>query len=121
MEVQNTRTSEARPKRKEEAKHVQNLENTKDSTLAPLFWHYATFFDIFRTARKGPFFILSIFCNTMDVKNSQRVAFFTFFGTVTLQNSLFSKNFGKSLTSPKCPSFNFSYFATRWSFKSSKI
>ena len=66
MEVQNTRTSEARPKRKEKkTKHAQNLENTKDHTLAPLFSALCDFF--LKFAPKGPPSFVSIFCNTMDV------------------------------------------------------
>ena len=114
MEIQNTRTSEARPKRIEETKHVQNLENTQGSHLSPTFFrHYATF-EIFWIAPKGHPSFLSIFCNTMDVKKSQRVPIFTFFGTVTLfKNHFFQKFFGKFFKVTKGSPFNFfSYFAT---------
>ena len=49
MEVQNTRTSEARPKRKEKNKtRPEPRKYTKDPTLAPFFRHYAIFFVFFR-------------------------------------------------------------------------
>ena len=101
MEVQNTRTSEARPKRKEKTKHVQNLENTLRIPLSPTFWHYATFFWI---APNGPPSFVSLFCNTMDVKKYQRVPPFTFFGTVTLfKNHIFKKILGNFLKSKGPP------------------
>ena len=54
----------------------------------------------------------------MDVKKSQRVPPFTFFGTVTLFKNLILKIFsGKFFQVPKGLPFNFfPYFATSWSF-----
>ena len=43
----------------------------------------------------------------MDVKKSQKVPPFTFFGTVTLQKSHFKKFLGIFFKSPKVPPFNF--------------
>ena len=48
-------TSEARPKRKEKTKHVQNLENTLRIPLSPTFFrHYAIFFDFFCFNKGSP-------------------------------------------------------------------
>ena len=56
MAVQNTRTSEARPKRKEKKNKTrpEPRKHTKDPTLAPLFLAPADFFEIFWIAPKGP-------------------------------------------------------------------
>ena len=61
--------------------------------------------------RVSPSFV-SIFCNTMDVKKSQRVPPFTFFGTVTLFR-IFFLIFLKNLQ--RVPFNFFSYFGTNWS------
>ena len=51
---------------------------------------------------KGPPFNFLMFCNTMDVKKSQSVRPFTFFGTVTLFKNLIKKIFlGNFFMSPK--------------------
>ena len=67
--------------------YVHNLENTvRLSRCFSLRFFSALldyFFAIFWIAPKGPPSFVSIFCNTMDVKKSQRVSF-TSFGTVTL-------------------------------------
>ena len=71
-------------------------------TLAPLFLKF------FGLHQRVPTSFVSIFCNTMDVKKSQRVPPFTFFGTVTLFKNLI-KNFflGNIFMSPRGPAFNF--------------
>ena len=39
---------------------------------------------IFLMSRKGPLSIFKIFCNIIDIKQSQRVLYFRFFGTMRL-------------------------------------
>ena len=101
MEVQNTRTSEARPKRKE--KNTPRTSKTHQGShlhLSPTFFrHNATFFEIFWIAPKGPPSFVSIFCNTLDDKKSQRIPPFTFFGTVTLFKNHINQILGNSLKS----------------------
>ena len=64
------------------------------------------FFEIFWIAPKGPPSFVSIFCNTMDVKKSQIVPPFTFFGTVTLfKNHISQKNFWEIFQSQRVPPF----------------
>ena len=120
MEVQNTRTSEARPKRKEKNKtRPEPRKHTKDPTLAPLFFGtMRLFLKFFGLHQRVPPSFVSIFCNTMDVKKSQRVPPFIFFGTVTLfKNHFFQSFFGKFFKVTKgSPLQFFSYFATSWSF-----
>ena len=75
--------------KKKQNRRPQPRKHTKDFTLAPFFRHYATSFEVFWIAPGGsPPSFVSIFCNKMDVKKSQRVPLFTFFGTVTLFENL---------------------------------
>ena len=103
---------------------VQNAENI-GSRFGNFHWIFfgtmILFFDFFGFhQRVSPSFV-SIFCNTMDFKKSQRVPFLHFFGTVTLFKNLILKIFGNFLKSPKGPPFIFfSYFATNWSFTKPK-
>ena len=91
--------SASKTKRKNKT-DVHNLQNTP----WPHFFS-ALFLKFF--GLHHPSFV-SIFCNTMDVKKSQRVPPFTFFGTVTLFKNLFEKIFlGNFFMSPKGPPFNF--------------
>ena len=87
-----------KPQQLQPQKRVQNEKKKQNRrpqprkhTLAPLF--FSTFFEVFWIAPEGPPSFVSIFCNTMDVKKSQRVPPFTFFGTVTLFKNLIQKNF----------------------------
>ena len=77
--------------KKKQSRRPQPRKHTKDPTLAPLF--FGTFFEVFCIAPEGPPSFVSIFCNTMDVKKSQRVPPFTFFGTVRLFKNLIKKFF----------------------------
>ena len=54
MAVQNTRTSKARPKRKEKPKHVQNLGNTLRIPLSPIFLALCDFFRFFLFQQRLP-------------------------------------------------------------------
>ena len=56
---------------------------------------------------KIPPFIFLVFCNRTNVKKSQRVPPFRFFGTMRLENShfLFLKNFSSLAKISKCPPF----------------
>ena len=74
--------------------------------IATLFFGTMRLFETFWIAPKGPPSFVSIFCNTMDVKKSQRVPPFTFFGSVTLFKNLL----GNFFMSPKGPPFIFFHF-----------
>ena len=86
----NLNNSNLRSASKTKRKNKHNLENTP---LPPLF--FSTFLRFFGLHQRVPPSFVSIFCNTMDVKKSQRVPPFTFFGTVTLFKNLIKKFFGK--------------------------
>ena len=77
--------------------------------MAPLFFrHYATFFETFWIAPKGPPSFVSTFWNTMDVKKIPKGPPFTFFGTVTLfKNLIFKILLGNFFKVPKGLPFNF--------------
>ena len=89
---------------------VQNLENIG----SPLWCFSLGFFSAVRLLLKlfgfhqrvSPSF-LKIFCNTMDVKKSQRVTPFTNFGTVTLFKNLDFKIFSNFFNVSKGSSFKF--------------
>ena len=112
-----------KPQQLQPQKRVQNEKKKQNRrpqprkhTLAPLF--FSTFFEVFWIAPEGPPSFVSIFCNTMDVKKSQRVPPFTFFGTVTLFKNLI-KNFFWEIFSclQRVPlQFFFKFLATSWSF-----
>ena len=104
--------------KKKQNRRPEPRNHTKDPTIAPHFFpHYATFETFGLHQRVRPSFV-STFCNTMDVKKTQRVPPFTFFCTVTLFKNLIFKFFsGEFFQVPKGLPFNFfSYFATSWSF-----
>ena len=55
--------------KKKQNRRPQPRKHPKDSTLAPLFSALCDFFlNFFRLHQRVPFSIVSIFCNTMDVK-----------------------------------------------------
>ena len=66
MEVQSTRTSEARPKRKENKTRPEPRKHTKDPTLAPLFSALGDFFEFFGLHQRVPLSIFFIFCNQLE-------------------------------------------------------
>ena len=71
------------------------------------------FLKFFGLHQRVPPSFVSIFCKTMDVKISQRVPSFTFFGTVTLFKNLILKNFsGNFFMSPKAPLQFFHFLQT---------
>ena len=71
----------------------ESRKHTKDPTFfSALSDFFSKFFGLHQ--RVPPSFV-SIFCNTMDVKKSQRVPPFTFFGTVTLFKNHIKKKLGK--------------------------
>ena len=82
--------------KKKQNRRPQPRKHTKDPTLAPLFFGtMRLFLKFFGLHQRVPPSFVSIFCNTMDVKKSQRVPPFTFFGTVTLFKNLMKIFFGK--------------------------
>ena len=95
--------------KKTQNRRPQPRKHTKDPTLAPLFFGtLRLFLKFFGLHQRVPPSFVSIFCNTMDVKKSQRVPPFTFFGTVTLFKNLIQKIFlGNFFMSPKGPPFSF--------------
>ena len=109
-----------KPQQLQPQKRVQNEKKKQNRrpqprkhTLAPLFLKF------FGLHQRVPPSFVSIFCNTMDVKKSQRVPPFTFFGTVTLFKNLIKKFFWDifSCLQRVPPSIFFKFFATSsWSF-----
>ena len=99
-------------KKKKQNRRPEFRNHTKDPPIAPSFFRdYATFLKLFGLHQRVPPSFVSIFCNIMDVKKSQRVPPFTFFGIVTLFKNLIFKNFlGKFFKSPKgSPSIFFTF------------
>ena len=103
-----------KPQQHQPQKRVQNEKRKRNRrpqprkhTLAPLF--FSTFLKFFGLHQRVPPLFVLLFCNTMDVKESQRVPPFTFFGTVTLFKNLIKKFFfsGYFFMSPKGSPFIF--------------
>ena len=112
MEFQNTRTSDLRSASKtkrKNSKHVQNLENTLRIPLSPTFFrYYATFFEIFWIAPKGPPFIcFDIWQHNGCQKIPKDPPFYIFRHCDTVRKSHFLIFLGKFLKSSKGPPFNF--------------
>ena len=110
-------------KRKNFRRKVSQCRKTEKGTI----WDFPTSI-LSQTSKKIELFFgfhqmvspsfVPIFCNTMDVKKSQRVPPFTIFGTVTLFENLISKIFSRIFKkSLKGPFIFFSYFAINWNFK----
>ena len=96
MKVQNTRTPEARPKRKEETKDVQNLENTLRIHLSPTFFrYYATFFEFFLFQQRHPLQFLTFSQLPILAKNPKESPFYFFRYCDPLQKSQFLNSFFK--------------------------
>ena len=118
LQTSTTPTSEASKTKRKNKTDVHNLEITL--RIPTFFRNYATFWNFldWNFFTKGsPLQFFLMFCNTMDVKKSQRVPPFIFFGTVTLFKNLIKKVFGNFFMSPKGPpSIFFKFFATSWSF-----
>ena len=112
----NLNNSNLRSASKTKRKKQNRRPQPRKHTLAPLF--FSTFFEVFWIAPEGPPSFVSIFCNTMDVKKSQSVPPFTFFGTVTLFKNFIKKIFWEifSCLQRVPPSIFFKFFATSWSF-----
>ena len=90
MKVQNTRTSEARPKRKKT--RPEPRKHTKGPTLAPLFSALCDFLKFFGLHQRVPLHFFRYFATQWMSKNPKGPPF-TFFGTVTLFKNHFSKIF----------------------------
>ena len=85
------------------------------------FRHYATFLNFFGFHQRVSTPLVSIFCNTMGVKNPKGSPFYIFRHCDTVQKSHFQFFFRKFLKiSPGSPFNFFSYFATNWSFTKPK-
>ena len=100
---------------------VHNLKNTLSTLRSPLsptfFGTMQLFLKPFELHQRVPPSFVSIFCNTVDVKKSQRVPPFTFFGTVTLLKNLNFKNFlGNFFKSSKGPPSFFFIFCNQLEF-----
>ena len=89
LQISTTPTSEASKAKRKNKTDVHNLEITL--RIPTFFRNYATFWNFldWNFFPKGsPLQFFLMFCNTMDVKKSQMVPPFTFFGTVTLFKNL---------------------------------
>ena len=91
MEVQNTQTSEARPKRKEKIKtHPEPRKHTKDPTLAPLFFGtMRLFLKFFGLHQRVPLHLFRYFATKWMSKNPQGSPFYIFRHCDTVQKSHF--------------------------------
>ena len=96
--LNNSNLRSASETKRKNKRDVHNLENTP---LPPLFLKF------FGLHQRVPPSFVSIFCNTMDVKKSQRVPPFTFFVTVTLFKNLAKKFFWEFFHVSKGSPFNF--------------
>ena len=108
LQTSTTPTSEASKTKRKNKTDVHNLEITL--RIPTFFRNYATFWNFldWNFFTKGsPLQFFLMFCNTMDVKKSQRVPPFTFFGTVTLFKNLIKKIFRKFFHVSKGSPFNF--------------
>ena len=93
--------------KKKQNRRLQPRNHTKDP---PTFLELCDFLKLFGLKffpQRVPPSIFLMFCNTIDVKKSQRVAPFTFFGTVTLLKNLIKNFFGKFFHVSKGSPFNF--------------
>ena len=100
---------------------VQNLEITLRIPPKPhCFRHYATFFETFWIAPKGSPSVVSTFCNTMDVKKSQRVLLLHFSAHVTLFKHLIFKFFCEIFQVPKGSPSIFFIFCNQLEFHKSR-
>ena len=93
----NLNNSNLRSASKTKSKNKTDVHNLEITLRIPTFFrNYATFFETFWIEffpQRVPPSIFLMLCNTMDVKKSQRVPPFTFFGTVTLFKNLIKKFF----------------------------
>ena len=97
---------------------VQNLENIGPPWCFSLGFFSALCYFGFHQ-RVSPLFV-SIFCNTMGVKKSQRVPLFTFFGSVTLFKSLILNFFPEFLKNLKGSPLFFFIFCNQLEFHKSQ-
>ena len=104
--------------KKKQNRRPQPRNHTKDPPFFSELCDFLKLFGLNVFPQRVPPLIFLMFCNTMDVKKSQSVPPFTFFGTVTLFKNLI-KNFFWEIFSclQKGPPFNFlRFFKTSWSF-----
>ena len=97
--------------KKKQNRRTEPQNHTKDPPIAPLFFGtMQLFLKLFGLHQRVPFHFFSTFCNTMDVKKSQRVPPSTFVGTVTLFKNLIFKIFlGTFFKISRGFPFNFSH------------
>ena len=106
--VQNEKKKQTRP---------QPRNHTKDPHFFSELCDFLKLFGLKFFPKGSPLQFFLMFCNTMDVKKSQRVPPFTFFGTVTLFKNLIKKIFRKFFHVSKGSPLQFLKFsATSWSF-----
>ena len=106
LQTSTTPTSEA-SKTKKQNRRPQPRNHTKDPTF---FRNYATswnFLDWNFFPKGSPLQFCLMFCNTMDVKKSQRVPLLHFSALWHCSNISLKKIFGNFFMSPKGPPFNF--------------
>ena len=110
MEVQNTRTSEARPKRKEKKQNTPRTSKTLRIRPWPHFFSaLCDFFLIFLDCTKGsPFFYFDILQHNGCQKIPKGPPFYIFRHCDTVQKSHFLKSFGKFFKVKGSPLLQFS-------------
>ena len=104
--------------KKKQKGRPQPRNHTKDPPFFSELCDFLKLFGLNIFPQRVPPLIFLMFCNTMDVKKSQSVPPFTFFGTVTLFKNLIKKFFGKFFHVSKRvpPSIFLKFFTTSWSF-----
>ena len=102
----NPNNSNLRSASKTKRKNKTDVHNLEITLKIPHFFSelcdFLKLFGLNIFPQRVPPLIFLMFCNTMDVKKSQSVPPFTFFGTVTLFKNLIKKIFlGNFFMSPK--------------------
>ena len=94
--------------KKKQNRRPQPRKHTKDPTLAPLFFGtMRLFLKFFGLHQRVPPSFVSIFCNTMDVKNRKGSPFYNFRHCDTVQKLHLKNFFWKFFYVSKGSSFNF--------------
>ena len=105
--LNNSNLRSVQNEKQKQNRRPQPRNHTKDPHFFSELCDFLKLFGLKFFPQRVPPSIFLMFCNTMDVKKSQRVPLFTFFGTVTLFKNLNKKFFGNFFMSPKGPPFNF--------------
>ena len=93
--LNNSNLRSVQNEKKKQNRRPQPRNHTKNPHFFSELCDFLKLFGLKFFPQRVPLQFFSMFCNTMDVKKSQRVPPFTFFGTVTLFKNLIKKIFRK--------------------------